>query len=289
MKDTGQNSNGRIEVYSYTNYRKLLKDYYESEKKNNPGRFSYRSFAKRVGLATSNFLYQVITSRKNLSYSSTQRVARALGLNRRETHFFEALVHFDQVRDPQEKIGAFEKMVSFREYRSSKKLDPDQYDYFSKWYYPVIRELVLLPDFQENPIWISKKLSSLLTVDEAREALEKLQRMKMLVRESNGRLCQADPNLKTDEDVTSAALLKFHQSMMEHGMKSLQQPAENREISALTMSLSKKQFFQVKEMARQFHRDVQRLIAENGTETVEGIYQLNFQLFNFATSRRREP
>jgi uncharacterized protein (TIGR02147 family) len=278
-----------LDIYSYTNYRKLLKDYYESEKKKAPDRFSFRYFAKKAGLSSSNFFYLVMKGKRNLSYESVQKFARVLGLGRRESLFFESLVHFNQVQDPQEKHRAFEKMISFREYRASRKLLAEQYDYFSKWYYPVIRELVALADFQENPSWIAKKLGSRISREEARQALERLLELKLIIRDSDGRLQQAEPTLATDEEVASTAVLKFHNEMIEFGRLSLQQPAKEREVSAQTLSLGPIQFHQVQQKIREFHREVQQLLSENGHEKPDAVYQLNFQLFNLTHAPRRSP
>lgn len=275
-----------IDTYSYTNYRKLLKDYYEREKAKAPDKFSFRFFAQRAGFSSPNFLHLVIKGERNLGHSSIHRFARVLGLTKRETFFFESLVLFNQSTDPQEKRRAFEKVISFREYRSAKKLVTEQYEYLSKWYYPVIREIVNLDDFREEPAWIAKKLQPSISHTEAKEALEKIKQLKLVARGADGRLCQTDQNLATEEEVVSMALMKFHQEMIRHGLDSLKKPASEREISGLTMSLSVEQFQQVKEKIREFHREVQQLIANDGNGKPKKVCQLNFQFFSLIQEQR---
>ncbi len=277
-----------LDIYQYTNYRKFLQDFYDSEKERNPEKFSFRYFAKRAGFSTSNFLYLVMHGKRNLSFESIHRFARAIGLGSRETLFFESLVHYNQVADPIEKSRAFEKLLSFREYRQAKKLTKEEYEYFSRWYFAVIRELIALPEFQESPAWIVKKLRGKISREEARLALRKLLELGLINRGSSGRLRQADQNLATDEEISSAALFRFHNEMIEKGRESLALQANEREVSALTMSLSKGQFEEIRKKIQELHRDVQRLIADNGQERPTTVCQLNFQLFNVTTPERSE-
>ncbi|MBI4239211.1 MAG: TIGR02147 family protein [Deltaproteobacteria bacterium] len=280
---------GALDIFSYNNYRKLLEDFYQEQKAAAKSVVSHRYLARRAGFASSNFIYLVIKGRRNLSYDSIQRIARVLGLTKRELLFFEGLVHCNQTTDPTEKEQAFRKMLAFREYREARQISAEQYDYFAKWYYPVIREMVNLREFREEPAWIAKTLTPSIAVDAAREALEKLQQLGLLVRAADGRLRQADQNLTTttDGEAASAALLSFHQSMIEHGKRSLAQPAATREVSALTLSLSDRQFREIKARIQTLHRDVQALIANSGDEPVDHICQLNFQLFGLTQLEKR--
>lgn len=279
---------GTIDIFSYNNYRKLLEDFYQEQKATPKSVVSHRYLARRAGFASSNFIYLVIKGRRNLSYDSIQRLARVMGLTKRELLFFEGLVHFNQTTDPTEKEQAFRKMLAFREYREARQLTTEQYDYFAKWYYPVIREMVNLREFREDPTWIAKTIAPNIAVDAAREALAKLQQLGLLRRDAAGRLQQADQNLTTaaDGEAASAALLSFHQSMIEHGKRSLAQPADTREVSALTLSLSDRQFREIKARIQALHRDVQALIANGGDEPADQICQLNFQLFGLTQLQR---
>ena len=47
------------DVYAYLDYRAFLRDFYAEKKANNPV-FSYRSFSKRAGVASLNYLKLVV-------------------------------------------------------------------------------------------------------------------------------------------------------------------------------------------------------------------------------------
>ena len=50
-------------IYTYTDYRKFVKDYYLSKKKS-IRRFSYRSFSEKAGFSSPNFIKLVIDGKK---------------------------------------------------------------------------------------------------------------------------------------------------------------------------------------------------------------------------------
>lgn len=272
--------NGKLNVFSYTNYRKYLRDYFELEKRRLPQKFSHRYFARKAGLATSNFLYLVIEGKRNLSPESIQSFSRAIGLDRRETLFFEAATQFDQAKGPHEKDSAFEKMISFREYRQARIHTARQYDYFAKWHHPVIRELVHLNDFQEDPAWIVGKLNYKVSREEARESLELLQELDYLVRDENGRLTLNDPTLMDDSDVSAAARLMFQDQMMELGRMSLTRPSKERDVSAITMTVNGKILKTIKEKMQLLKDEIHQMMTSGGEDRADSVYQLNFQLFS---------
>ena len=102
-----------------------------------------------------------------------------------------------------------------------------------------IRELVLLPDFKEDPEWIAKKLSPPITPRRAKAALEVLQDLGFLKRdEKSGRLIQSERNITTDREVVSLAIANFHRQMMQQASESIERTrAAKRDISSLTLAL----------------------------------------------------
>jgi uncharacterized protein (TIGR02147 family) len=57
-----------LDIFAYTDYRKLLAEYYADQKKRNSA-FSYQSFASKAGFPNRGFLYNVITGSRSLSNS----------------------------------------------------------------------------------------------------------------------------------------------------------------------------------------------------------------------------
>jgi hypothetical protein len=128
-------------VFSYVNYRRFLKDYYQQAKAEKKY-FSYRYFSRRAGINSPNFLKVVIEGKRNLSSRTIDKFAGALGLDKKETVFFRRLVVFNQAKTASEKQESY---IILREMANQMRLHADAADFpgiFDTWYGNVVRELM---------------------------------------------------------------------------------------------------------------------------------------------------
>lgn len=267
-----------LPIYCYTDYRSFLQDAYSLAKETTAA-FSYRYFARKAGFSSPNFLKLVIDGKRNLSQDSIPKFTKVFKLGRRERRFFETLVYFNQAGNPEEQAHYYQQLLEFPEYCRAQELAKEQYAYLSRWYYPVVRELVALPDFSEDPEWIARKLERQITPAQARDALEGLCRLRLLVRNDDGLLTQDEPLLTTGDGARMAAAFDYHQQMMDRAKRALHtQTSERREYGALTIALNQKQLKMLKKTIRDFRKVVMNLISQPDEEP-DSIYQLNIQLF----------
>lgn len=276
-----------IHIFGYENYRTFLRDFYECEKAKRPDVMSFRYLSRLAGFASSNAIHLIMRNQRNLSLQSARRVARALKLKRREQQFFEQLVQFNQSRCPEEKQEAYRAMQSYREYREARGVGPEQYELFSTWYIPVIREMVNLAQFEESPQWIAKHIHPRITPQDAAKALEKLLDTGLLVRDDSGRLRQADAHIASTPEIQQTALLNFHNTMITHSAKALQYPSSVRDISGMTISLPSHKFRELQEIIHNFHGQLQQFVEHQHDQDSDQIYQVNVQVFPFVTARRK--
>ena len=275
-----------VVVYRYLDYRAFLRDAYRDRKQHQRG-FSYRWFSRRAGLRSPNFLKLVIDGKRNLTVASARRFAAAFDLNVTETAFFCDLVAFNQARSPAEKNEYYERIRASRRHREVRALDHHEFDYFSRWYYPAVRELVACKGFRDDPAWIARRLVPPITPAQARHALELLTKLGLLRRDADGTLRQGEMLVSTGPEVRSLAVGNFHRQMMERAAASIELVArEERDISGLTVALSD-------EACRRFKQRIVELRAEllqlSAAETeATRVVQLNFQLFPLATTEE-EP
>ena len=130
-----------ISIFNYVNYRRFLKDYYlkaKAEKKC----FSYRYFSRRAGINSPNFLKVVIEGKRNLSSTTIEKFASALGLDQKETVFFRRLVVFNQARTVPEKQESY---IILREMANQMRQDNQGADIeglINKWYSNAVREIM---------------------------------------------------------------------------------------------------------------------------------------------------
>jgi len=193
--------------------------------------------------------------------------------------FFKHLVHFNQASSDEARNQWYRKLATSKRYREIREIEKDQYDYFSQWYYAAVRELILLPDFQEDPEWIAENLHPKITVKEAQAALELLLRLGFVKRNRSNTLVQSERNITTAQEVRSLAVANYHRQMIRKAAESIERTAyEKRDISSLTMAISQDKFQEAKRRIQEFRRELNVLLSEDGE--ADAVYQINFQIFN---------
>lgn len=270
----------KLNIYGFTDYRAFLTAFYRERKRENPN-YSFRLFSRAAGLPTDNHLWLVMTGRRNLSNGTVQKFAKGLKLTKREAEFFENLVFFNQAETNEEKNLYYKRLASSKRYVKLRHIERDQFEYFSKWYYAAIRELVRLPQFVEDPAWIAARLKPRVSAKEAKEALELLFRLGLVARAEDGRIVQAERHVGTDHEVASLAVANFHKQMIEKAGESIDlSPAKHRDISSLTFILTKEKIAEAKRRMQEFKREFHEFLA--GCEGGDAVYQMNLQLFNLS-------
>lgn len=269
------------DLFKYLDHRRYLKDYYREHKEKRGSTFSFRTFARAAGLSSPNFLKLVMDGKRNLGPDGIARFGKALRLNKEETTYFENLVHFNQASTDDERNEWYKRLSTSKKYREIREIEKNYFVYFSHWYYAAVRELVLLPNFDENPDWIARHLSPPITVREAKTAVELLLKMGFVKRDKTGRLIQAERNITTAHEVQSLAISNFHRQMIQRASESIERtPPEKRDVSSLTLALSKEKFVEAKRRIQEFRRELNVLLSEEGRP--EAVYQVNFQIFNLS-------
>jgi uncharacterized protein (TIGR02147 family) len=267
-----------MNIYDYIDYRDFLTDYYLKSKEANKN-FSYRFFAKKAGLRSPNLYQMIIKKKRHLGKYISHQFSQAMGLSKREQNYFEALISFNKAKTPEARKYYLELMSGLRRDRVGAILNDNQYEYLSNWYYPVIREMIMLTDFKEDYLWIKNKLNNKVTLKQIKAALETLLNLGLIARNETGRLEQRDIAIATTDDVRHVAAYKFHRQMLRLADDILiTSDGENREISALTTSLSKKQFDNIKIRIREFEQEIMQYVTEN-PKLGEAVYQMNIHLF----------
>ena len=272
------------DIFEYLDYRKFLADYYTQAKENNRA-FSYRYFSRKAGYASPNFLKLVIDGQRNISADSIERFARALKLSSAQSRFFANLVAFNQAATGEEKNQAFERVAASRRFRQARKLDRDFYVYLSHWYYPAIREMVGRRDFVEDPEWIASQLLPSIQPAQAKACLELLLELGLVSRDTTGRLTRGEASITTGHEVRSLAIGNYHRQMLTRAAESIELvKSENRDISALTVSISTDTVAELKDRIHDFRELLIDLCDRD--ESPDAVYQINLQLFPLTKTRK---
>ena len=269
-------SQSKIVVYEYLDYRAFLRDYFAQCKAERG--LTFRGFSARAGLSSPNYLQLVMSAKRNLTAQMAARFAKAFGLDRDASDYFVELVNFNQSKSNPEREASFGRLTGFRSYRQARPLDIAQADYHAYWYIPAVRELVANPSFRDDPIWISRSLLPGITPDEAAHALRVLLDLNLLRRSEDGKLQQSEALVSTGTEAKGVHIPRYHRVMMERASAAIDLvPASDRDISSLTLCLGSTGLRKLKERIARFRKEILELsVLETAPSQV---IQVNFQLF----------
>ena len=268
---------GAPEVFAYLDYRAYLRDYYTSRKEQGTS-FSFRTFSRKAKLRSPNYLKLVMDGARNLTAEMAARFAQACGLGSEGTTYFVDLVAFNQARSAIERNAAYQRLTGFKRYRSHHKLELAHAAYHATWYLPAVRELAARRDFQEDPSWIARHMRPDITKAEAGQALATLLQLGLLVRDTKGRVKHNEPLISTGPETRGLHIHNYHRMMMQRAVEAIDQiPAQERDISALTLCLGEGGLARLKQRLQHFRRELLELSALE--EDPREVVQLNFQLF----------
>jgi len=266
------------DIFEYTDFRAYLKDYY-LYKKETSSYFSFRYFSKKAGFGSPSVLKFIIDGQRNLSQDGIDKFIEALGLTQKRGAFFRTLVNFNQAKAEKAKNRYFSELIRLTPGERFRHVEKNQYEFYSKWYYSAIRELVTIDYFNESPAWIAGQLHPSISLREAKKAVAMLLKLGFIKRSKSGKLIQADPIITTGNEVASLSIRNFHRQMIGLAAESLNSVSrERREISGLTLGISEKSFKEIKERIAAFEDELLDMISKD-MEKTEHVYQLNFQFY----------
>jgi len=274
------------DIFTYNDSRKFLKDYYDEQKKNQPS-FSYQYFANKAGIKSKTFIYKVIAGQKALSKSAIFSVAQAMGLKKAETDYFEAMVNFTQAKTEREGEFYFNHLQTFGKRHPATQLRQDQFAYFSKWYYPALRELVTILDFKDDFKVLARSLDPPISTVQAKKAVQLLLKLGLIKRSLSGNYHQTDKTLTTGDRVQSLAVQAFQKENLRLAAESNDRhKRQDRDISTLTVSISEAGFRRISEEVAAFRKHLAGIIEKD--EPADRVYQINFQIFPLSTLPKKE-
>ena len=107
--------------------------------------------------------------RRNLTSSLIMKFAGALQLKKKEREYFENLVYFNQAKSLEEKSRFYEKMLALSPL-NAQVVRKDKYEFYSRWWYSAIRELLYFFPFKGDFQALAKKLDPPIRPDQARKS-----------------------------------------------------------------------------------------------------------------------
>jgi uncharacterized protein (TIGR02147 family) len=266
----------RISVYDYTDYREFLKNYYHVQKRKNKA-FSYRYFARKANINSSGFYKNVVDGKRSLGRSLILKFAEAMKLRKKETDYFENMVYFNEAKTVDEKRLYFERMMSLRKL-DEYVVESSQYEFYSKWYYSAVRELIGIRPFKGDYAELAKALNPAIRSDQAEKAVKMLEKLNFIKKSDDGVYKQTSHVVTTGSEVTSLNVANFQITSMDLAREAIDRhPPEQRDMSTLTLSLSREAFDAMKDEIVAFRKKMLNL--EQKFNLPDRVYQLNMHFF----------
>ncbi len=258
-------------LFDYDDYRRFLQDYFDEQKKLRAV-FSHRFFAAKAGFSSSSYCLNVIRGRFNLTEKSIAKMTKAMGLNNSQSRYFAALVEYNQAKRIEERENAWEEIVQIRSKNEFVHVSRDQKDFFSKWYYPVLRELVCHPDFDGDMRRLSRTIVPNVSTEEARSAVRNLERWKLIEKDLDGKFHCTSLMLDA-KNVSPMDLRQIRREYVQQAIGSVESKKPNERFAAFTtLAMSEKSYdyaVKVLEEARQ------KIMAKASDDpSVEKIYEM---------------
>lgn len=273
-------------IESYSDYREFLRDAYLDRKEHMPC-FSYRYFCIKAGIKSPTLFKEVVEGKRNLTKNTIEAFAKGLALTESDTRYFSALVHFNQSEIPSEKMQYLEQMRILSRKVKQEAVPIDQYEYYSKWYLPVLRELACILDWKDDYRLLARAIVPPIKKSEVRESIEFLLSKGFLKKEPDGRYKQTKPAITSGSEVTWMSVRSFNEKMARRGVEAIHefQPSE-RDIRTVVVGVSEGTYKLIKEEIREFISRIVRIV-DNDKDS-DRVYNLGVQLFPLSKTVSKE-
>lgn len=264
-------------LYQYSDYRQFLRDAYEANKARQRT-FSFRYLALKGGVNSSAFFKYVMEGKRNLSKGTLLKACMAFGLKDREAEYFENLVFFNQAKTVKEKNLYFDRLTRLRGDFDVKRVEENQYAFYSRWYHSAVRELLVMAKPGGDPKAVAQALLPSITPGQAQDSMDLLRRLGLVRKDAQGRWRQADPVLGTGNPITSQMVINFQLMMLDLAKEAYDRCSpEERLMASTTFSITESAVDLFKKKIRRFRAELLELARTE--EKADRVYQLNLNFF----------
>jgi uncharacterized protein (TIGR02147 family) len=233
-------------VFEYEDVGLFLNDwlkYLKASKK-----ISLRQLTREAEISV-GYLSMVLNGKRRLTEKALQKILIHLKLSPQEKRFLELLHTVEDSESAPIRVDALSEMAKLSAYKKANQKEFDTYKYLTKWYYVAIREMVLLPDFKDDPVWIQERLRGRIGLYEVIEALAFLKDRGLITSDANGKITLSEIDLQCKAGIYKISLGEFHRQVLDMAHKSIHEVArEKRYILGRTVAISNLEFQQAKEI-----------------------------------------
>ena len=264
-----------------TDYRDILKAYYERRKKEMPF-YSYRMMGDKIGL-DSSYLYRILRKKQHLPAHALEAAKELIGMSGRSADYFNLLYASNVSKDPAQKEELMGRAIALRDVER-RALQSAELKLLENWWIPVVRAYLELNGGVANLRQIANALCPPITEEQANDAIETLKDAGLVKKLASGKLGLTDAHLTVSGTEKAKAVRNFQKQALSLAGESLEGvPVEERNISTLTVSVDQSGYEDLKDMLKEFRRLVQKRI--DSVKNPDRVMQLSMAFYPVARKR----
>lgn len=268
----------KISVFMYFDYRDYIRAVLETMRSKG---LSLRAIQENAGVSGSAFFSRILDGSRPLSIANAKNIAKSWGLSVGESDYFLDLVRFGNEKNVDVREELLRKLLTVRANNQEFALQDSSLKFFSKWYYPVLRDLLpLLPP--NTPVEkIGRMFTPVLRAPQVESGIRYLMESGFVTLDENGVYRVEQPIVSTPPRVRSTILRKYHLKNLEVNSEVYDLfTSDDRSVTSVTCSLSKESFEKVREEIAKLREKILALSREE--KNPDRVCHVGFQLVNRA-------
>ncbi len=269
----------KLNWFQYFSYRDLLSDLFLLQKKS-ASKYSKLQFCADLGMGSNDTARLVLAGKRKLTKKNALRIIRSLELNGTDRKYFWNLVLYCNESALDEKERLFEKLVSLQTNSLASPELQAQLTFFGSWIHSVVFELVGLEASGGTAEGIQKLMRFPIPLKDVQASLNLLQELGLVAFDpKQQKHKKLQEHFSAGDEVLGLGIVAYHRKMIELAKESLEHsPPTEREISSVTLSVSRPQMQRITKLIREFQSELMHL--EDEASSPEEVVQLNFQFFS---------
>ena len=270
------------DIYHYLDYQAWLAVVFKQKKAENPA-FSHRYVSQRLGLKSSGYILYVMQGKRKLTEKLAIRLAQILKITKQETDYFLQSIRYTHATTSEEKQFHFQRLISLRR-KHVKNIGPEQYRFYEKWYYPVVREVLALVPFTGDCEELSTMIIPPVKAADITEAINLLSDLDLIVRDVDGRYYKKEAVISTGDMWHSAVIHAHQRDLIERGRDALDNiPKAQRDISHVTITASQETFDLIAQRIAHVRSEILELARQE--KNPDRVLQCSFIVFPTASKK----
>lgn len=268
----------KISVFMYFDCRDYIRAVLETMQSKG---LSLRAIQENAGVSGSAFFSRILDGSRPLSIANAKNIAKSWGLSVDESDYFLDLVRFGNEKNVDVREELLRKLLAVRANNQEFALQDSSLKFFSKWYYPVLRDLLPLLPPNTPAEKIGRMFTPVLRAPQVESGIRYLMESGFVTLDENGVYHVEQPIVSTPPRVRSTILRKYHLKNLEVNSEVYDLfTSDDRSVTSVTCSLSKESFEKVREEIAKLREKILALSREE--KNPDRVCHVGFQLVNRA-------